>query len=231
MQGNQFPSLFQAKSLELINDLIPVSGSVFFLVQPDMKHQGTYLSNAPSDIEKAYNSTYFAIDPLHPSLFKHSSERIVTLSAQISTERLMNHRYYLEFMQKYQHRYVLDMFFRNSRNEIIAVISLLRTQFQNDFTQQEIKLMHSVHSFMEYSLNSVYLPKRDQERTNLQARYSLTDRELDVLEMLILGASNKEIAKHIEMGLATLKTHLNHIFKKTAVQSRTELTAKIMSEL
>lgn len=196
-----------------------------------MKHQGAYISNAPSEIEKAYTSTYFALDPIHPKNFKHTNDRIVTLSSQISTERLMRHRYYLEFMQQYQHRYVLDMFFRNSRNEIIAVISLLRDKFQADFSEIEIELMHSIHSFMEYSLNTVYLPKREQERSNLQTRYSLTDRELDVLEMLISGASNKEIAKRIDMGLATLKTHLNHIFRKASVQSRTELTAKIMSEL
>ena len=231
MQSHQFPSLFQAKSLELINNLIKISSSVFFLVQPDMKHQAAYISNAPSEIEKAYTSTYFTLDPIHPRNFKDTNDRVVTLSSQISTERLMKHRYYLEFMQKYQHRYVLDMFFRNSRNEIIAVISLLRNKSQSDFTKEEIGLLHSIHTFMEYSLNTVYLPKRDQERTSLQTRYNLTDRELDVLEMLISGANNKEIAKRIDMGLATLKTHLNHIFKKTAVQTRTELTAKIMSEL
>lgn len=231
MQSNQFPSLFQAKSLELIGNLIEVSGSVFFLVQPDMQHQGAYISNAPSDIEKSYTSTYFALDPLNPIHFQHTDIKVATLDSQQSQQELLKSRYYLEFMQQYQHRYVADIFFRNARNEIIAAISLLRVKALGDFTAQEIQLLHSVHDFMEYSLNTVYLPKRDAERNSLQDRYGLTDRELDVLEMLISGASNKEIARRIDMGIATLKTHLNHIYRKTSVQSRTELTARVLSEI
>lgn len=196
-----------------------------------MQHQAAFISNVPSDIEKSYTSTYFELDPLNPEKFRNTDIKLATLDSQISQEALLSSRYYLEFMKTFQHRYVLDMFFRNSSSEIIAVISLLRSKSQGDFTAQEITLLETIHDFMEFSLNTVYLPKRDAERSNLQARYQLTDRELDVVELLISGASNKEIARRIDMGLATLKTHLNHIFRKTSVQSRTELTAKILAEL
>jgi DNA-binding NarL/FixJ family response regulator len=50
----------------------------------------------------------------------------------------------------------------------------------------------------------------------------LTDRELQVLQLLPSGASNKTIG--IELGLSenTVKTHVRNIFAKLGVQSRTE---------
>lgn len=231
MPSQQFPALFQAKSLELIHALIEIKSSVFFLVNPDMRHLGAFIFNAPSEIEKAYTQTFYALDPLNPSQFQHSDTKMETLDSVIHEQRLLQSRYYQEFMQPFQHRFVLDIFFRNPRGQIIALISLLRTDSQGDFSQQEQALLQSVHGFMEYSLNSVYLPKRDTERAHLQQHYAFTERELDVVEWLIAGASNKEIVRRIDMGMATLKTHLNHIYRKAEVQSRTELVAKLISNI
>lgn len=231
MPSQQFPALFQAKSLELMHQLIDVKGSVFFLVNPEMRHLGAFIFNAPSDIEKAYTQTYYALDPLDPSQFQQSDIKMATLDSVIPQPQLLQSRYYQEFMQPFQHRFVLDIFFRNTRGQIIAVISLLRSQSQGDFSQQEQTLLQSVYGFMEYSLNSVYLPKRETERAHLQQHYAFTERELDVVEWLIAGASNKEIVRRIDMGMATLKTHLNHIYRKAEVQSRTELVAKLMNNI
>lgn len=48
----------------------------------------------------------------------------------------------------------------------------------------------------------------------------LTERELEVLHQLALGASNKEIAKTLFVSEATVKSHLVHIFTKLGVESR-----------
>lgn len=48
----------------------------------------------------------------------------------------------------------------------------------------------------------------------------LTERELEVLHQLALGASNKEIAKTLFVSEATIKSHLVHIFTKLGVDSR-----------
>lgn len=48
----------------------------------------------------------------------------------------------------------------------------------------------------------------------------LTGRELEVLNSLATGASNKEIAKALFVSEATIKSHLVHIFTKLDVDSR-----------
>ena len=48
----------------------------------------------------------------------------------------------------------------------------------------------------------------------------LTEREMEVLHKLSMGASNKEIAKSLFVSEATVKSHLVHIFTKLGVENR-----------
>jgi DNA-binding NarL/FixJ family response regulator len=54
----------------------------------------------------------------------------------------------------------------------------------------------------------------------------LTERELEVLRLIALGASNQDIARQLVVSMATVKTHVNHIFGKLAVESRVQLVAR-----
>jgi LuxR family maltose regulon positive regulatory protein len=54
----------------------------------------------------------------------------------------------------------------------------------------------------------------------------LTDRELEVLRLVAAGLSNREIARELVIAVSTVKTHINHIFGKLDVNSRTQAVAK-----
>ena len=51
---------------------------------------------------------------------------------------------------------------------------------------------------------------------------ALSPREVDVLTWVAKGASNKEIAQHLHISEATVKSHLLHIFAKLGVNDRTQ---------
>jgi DNA-binding NarL/FixJ family response regulator len=51
---------------------------------------------------------------------------------------------------------------------------------------------------------------------------ALTEREIDVLQLLAQGRSNKEIACDLSLGEKTIKTHVSNILSKLGVQSRTQ---------
>jgi DNA-binding NarL/FixJ family response regulator len=54
------------------------------------------------------------------------------------------------------------------------------------------------------------------------AETALSQREMDVLTWVAGGASNKEIAQHLHISEATVKSHLLHIFSKLGVNDRTQ---------
>ncbi|HUB52325.1 MAG TPA: response regulator transcription factor [Terracidiphilus sp.] len=50
----------------------------------------------------------------------------------------------------------------------------------------------------------------------------LTPREMDVLEQIVSGKSNKEIADELDVSEATVKTHINSLLGKLGVTDRTQ---------
>ncbi len=54
----------------------------------------------------------------------------------------------------------------------------------------------------------------------------LSERELDVLRLMALGASNQEIAGRLVITVGTVKSHINHILGKLEAHNRTEAVAR-----
>ncbi|MEJ2212348.1 MAG: LuxR C-terminal-related transcriptional regulator, partial [Anaerolineae bacterium] len=54
----------------------------------------------------------------------------------------------------------------------------------------------------------------------------LTERELEVLQLLAEGLSNKEIGRRLVVAPSTVKQHLKHIYGKLDVHSRTQAVAR-----
>jgi LuxR family maltose regulon positive regulatory protein len=57
----------------------------------------------------------------------------------------------------------------------------------------------------------------------------LTERELEVLRLLVAGLSNAAMARELVITVGTVKSHINHIYGKLGVQSRSQAIARVHS--
>lgn len=57
-------------------------------------------------------------------------------------------------------------------------------------------------------------------------RYSISKRELEVLELMAIGLSNQDIADRLFVSLSTIKTHSRNLFEKLDVARRTQAIDK-----
>ena len=69
----------------------------------------------------------------------------------------------------------------------------------------------------------------DVER-EIDERSSLTEREREMLRLLLQGRSNKEISALTYVSTDTVKSHLQNIYKKLGVKSRLEAVALFLKE-
>jgi len=84
-------------------------------------------------------------------------------------------------------------------------------------SEELINTIRAVHAGKSYIPPAI--AERLAERMGAQ---DLTPREFEVLEHIVQGRSNKEIAAELEVSEATVKTHINSLLGKLGVTDRTQ---------
>ena len=76
-----------------------------------------------------------------------------------------------------------------------------------------------------------FLPQKNSSRANFRARHNnLTEREYEVLKLVVDGKSNQEIADELSISEHTSKAHVCSIIQKLVVDDRTQAAVKAIKE-
>ena len=65
----------------------------------------------------------------------------------------------------------------------------------------------------------------------LRERFALTGREIEVLDRLIAGESNREISRSLFIAECTVKKHIHTIGAKVGARTRTSIAHAVRQEL
>ena len=92
---------------------------------------------------------------------------------------------------------------------------------------QAIRVVNRGSLWVSRRILSMFIERanRFEGRTFPAARIVLTTREREVLEMLVAGNSNKEIATPLGIEVRTVKSHISKLLRKTGVRNRIALSA------
>jgi len=85
-------------------------------------------------------------------------------------------------------------------------------QSRNNNVQKQDPTLENNQSQAKQSVARIYAP--------------LTIKEMEVLALLAKGFSNEEISRELKITVGTAKSHLNHLFGKMNVNSRTKIIAE-----
>lgn len=128
-------------------------------------------------------------------------------------------------MQMAGHTAVLMLTYSESPEIVSAAVQagargyLVHGQFSED------ELIHAVRiaarGLGTFSAQAVAaLSQTRPSKTSLAARFGLSEREADVMELIAQGAANTDIARTLFISDKTVKNHINHIFAKLQVSNR-----------
>ncbi|EAA9053427.1 LuxR family transcriptional regulator [Salmonella enterica] len=198
--------------LQSIAQLIPLSSAVFYRVNAYLKPEAYVLHNISNSTHQQYLEHFQPLDPLSPSRF---GQQVVTVATMTPGICARHRHYYHEFMLPNHVCDMIEIFIRRG-HRIIAGISLMR---DIPFSSEERLRAQAVQPLLGLAIHDSL-----QEDNNLAS--ILTEKEREIVGMVCEGASNKLIARQLNISLSTVKTHLRNIFAKTEVINRTELVSR-----
>ncbi|ECW8325398.1 LuxR family transcriptional regulator [Salmonella enterica] len=198
--------------LQSIAQLIPLSSAVFYRVNAYLKPEAYVLHNISNSTHQQYLEHFQPLDPLSPSRF---GQQVITVATMTPGICARHRHYYHEFMLPNHVCDMIEIFIRRG-HRIIAGISLMR---DIPFSSEERLRAQAVQPLLGLAIHDSL-----QEDNNLASM--LTAKEREIVGMVCEGASNKLIARQLNISLSTVKTHLRNIFAKTEVINRTELVSR-----
>lgn len=68
----------------------------------------------------------------------------------------------------------------------------------------------------------------DPEYEQVLKTYPLTERELEILELIVAGCSNAEIAERLYITIGTVKTHVRNVLNKLCANDRTQAAVRAL---
>lgn len=179
-----------------------------------------YSKNIPRHSIQRYVTQMCQFDPINAINSTHNSRPIVHLKHQDIPEP------YHSFLKDNQVLDNIELVFKSDNIPCLG-ISLIRSENETAFTAQEIQIIKSCYDLAQYNSHDYLKTKTKPELTHDIIKL-LTRSERQVLNHILTGKKNQEIADDLFVSLATVKTHIYHIFQKTMVKSKRELILKVL---
>ncbi len=81
-----------------------------------------------------------------------------------------------------------------------------------------------IWAYPEFTFSIIKEVKRQKSGFNLSKdEYGITQREKEIIELVVNGLTNEQISKKLNISIRTVKVHLSNIFQKLNISNRLEL--------
>ncbi|KPA94514.1 helix-turn-helix transcriptional regulator [Pseudomonas asplenii] len=204
--------------LGAFTQLVPASRAAFYRVDRDLQARDFRLQGMTGEMHRDYLDHYRQFDPLQPRNCLSSGLAVVPIGLAMTRQPRRDNQRYADFLRRHGIVDVVEILAHRAGHPQ-AAISLLRTADLGPFDPEQLARLQALQSLLQLAVANLQ-PCEDP-------LLDLTPRERQIAHLLRQGASNKQLAQELEVSLATIKTHLINLFRKTGASSRTELVVHL----
>lgn len=212
---------FGLHCLHAFSQVVPASCFAFYRVDEQLRARDFQLLRMDARTHRDYLDHYRDFDPLQPALCLDERRPVVPLREAMARQAGDSRRVYQGFLARHGIRDVVEVIAHDRQRPVVG-ISLLRVGGLAPFTAEELQRLDGLRGLLDLAVR--HLPEAPVAPDSLAG---LTPREREIALLLREGLSNKDLARQLDLGLATVKTHLLHLFRKSGARSRTELVRRL----
>lgn len=223
-QTDEVANRLVSNTMDFVASQIRADSSLFFWIGTqgemiDLQSRGVNL-----DLLGVYEKELGRYDPLHITKLCAESRHIASLS--------YTRKVGVEIPQHYVRHLVqidigdeLDMVFW-MHGRPIACMAFYRRVDGDPFSLDDVDWT-ALHRHTENFLNMHWRFRSGHIESVLVESFCLTPRELDVVEWMVSGKSNWDIARILDISEATVKVHAASVLKKLGAESRSAVPAMV----
>jgi DNA-binding NarL/FixJ family response regulator len=106
-----------------------------------------------------------------------------------------------------------------------GLVGIISNNSDSDLLKKAIKTVHSGDLWIDRQTINKALHRGNGEKKDKH----LTKKEMEILHFLCAGYTNREISEKLSITEPTVKSHVNHLFKKFGVSNRLKLAISASS--
>jgi len=218
---------FGAHTASFVSQVLAAEWSCFYQIDAQSQPFGFQAHRTPWALREAYLKHDIArADPLHPACLADRQIRFLSLTDSRLPGPVQVRRNYWNFLAAFGTRDAAEMIFR-VQGRAVAGLSLLWVGKSGAGAQRQQG--EAMQAYVEFNLAAHWRTVPAHGSPDTDNRLGLTGRELEIVQLLCDGLTNLKIAARLGIGVATVKTHLLHVFDKLGVQSRAALVSRFIA--
>ncbi|MBA1148809.1 helix-turn-helix transcriptional regulator [Ectothiorhodospiraceae bacterium WFHF3C12] len=184
------------------------------------------LNMDPANLSR-YEAYYQYRDPITPKLQRR--RRATPVTAIMPQRELMKTEFFNDFLRPDGLHHGMNLYAYDGELNI-GDLRIWRARHRAPFDDADVALLDYLRPFFTNVMRNVRAhaigAPHAREAGPPASAPTLTARESEVLARVLQGQTDKAIARALGISFATVRTHINRLFRKFGVANRTELVCR-----